>query len=173
MFHEILGMQTTLLEINLILVPSLLVTMMLFYTNWNNMSGLPWINLVIIFLLVVDLAAGVIANFTYGTNKYYSSRPKLRRIFIAVHVQPLVFSWLTGLYWTQFLVVWFYTAIIALVIDSLSGHSSQRPLAAAALTVGIAALVLFANLPTYFMLILALYMIKLILSFPVDHYRSK
>ncbi len=172
-FHEILGTQTTLLEITLILVPSLLIIVMLFYTNWNNISSLPWISLVIIFILAFDLAAGVIANFTYGTNKYYSARPKFRKFFIAIHVQPLVFSWLTGHYWTEGLVVWLYTVIMAFVIDSLSGHPSQRPLAAAALTVGIATLVFFASLPTYFMLILALYMIKLILSFPVNHYCSK
>ena len=173
MFHEILGTQTTLLEIKLIFFPSLLVTVALFSSNWNSLSDLPWISLVIIFILSFDLAAGIIANFTYGTNKYYSSRPKLRRIFIFAHVQPLVFSWLTGFYWMESLLVWLYTVIMAYMIDSFYRHRSQRPLAVAALTVGITALVLFASLPTYFLLILAFYMIKLILSFPVNYYRSE
>jgi hypothetical protein len=172
-FHEVLGMQTTLLEILLILIPSLLITVIMFYINWTDLASLPWINMMIMFLIIFDLAAGVIANFTNGTNLYYSSRPKLRKIFIAIHIQPLVISWLTGLYWTECLVVWLYTVIASFTINALSEHSAQQPVAAAALAVGIAALLLFPSLPSYFVPILALYMIKLILSFPVKHYFLK
>lgn len=145
----------------------------MFYINWIDLTGLSWISLIITFLLVFDLAAGVIANFTSGTNLYYSSRPKLRKVFIAIHVQPLIISWLTGLYWTECLVVWLYTVMASFTINALPESSAQLPLAAAALAVGIAALLLFTSLPSYFVLILALYMIKLILSFPINHYFLK
>jgi hypothetical protein len=67
-FHKILGSKTTLFEIQLPLTPSFLIRVVLFFKIWNMISDLPLLTLVILFILVFDLAAGVIANFTYGTN---------------------------------------------------------------------------------------------------------
>ncbi|AWY01592.1 hypothetical protein A8139_17690 [Marinomonas primoryensis] len=50
--------------------------------------------------------AGCIANFSFGTNEFYSKRPKNRLIFISIHIHILVIAWLLSEPMGAALIVW-------------------------------------------------------------------
>jgi len=124
----------------------------------------------IAFLLVADVFAGCIANFTRSTNNYYAARSKQRLVFIAIHVHVLIVAWLLGMgFWSAF-VVWGYTIVGAFVVNALKTSQFQVFVAGVLLALGMASIVLGMELPPYFLVISLLFMVKVQFAFAVDHY---
>lgn len=120
-------------------------------------------------LLIADIAAGVVANFTRGTNAHYAASAKRRAVFIAVHVHLPIVAVLLGLPLIPALIGWALTIAASTAVVLLQGSSVQRPVAGLGVVVVLCATVLFAETTTVLLFITALFAIKVVLSFAVDH----
>ncbi|HCK64960.1 MAG TPA: hypothetical protein DHW49_01725 [Anaerolineae bacterium] len=169
--HEVLGKESTLAELLMIFVTSIVGTLGLFFftsIEWNQLSL--W-KIVLLFLLIFDILAGFIANLTFSTNQHYKENSKLRLVFIAIHIQPLLFSFLLNDYFYICLIVWIYTLITALSINALQKYPAQRVLAGCFVMIGLIGLLLYLNpIPNLLLVALAFFHLKVTYSFAVDHY---
>jgi hypothetical protein len=146
------------------------LTVGLFLAYPEMAAGLPWWRSLLAGLLIADIFAGCLANFTRSTNDYCAARSRARLVFIAVHVHLLAVAWLLGVGGWQAVLVWAYTIIGALVVNALAGGRSQVFVAGALLCAGLALAILSLPAPPYFLLIAALFLVKVLYSFAVDHY---
>ena len=120
-------------------------------------------------LLIVDIAAGAIANLTAGTNDHYATRSRSRWIFLAVHVHLPVLALLLGAPLTPALIAWAATISGGVIVNLLAGRAVQR----------VAAGVIFATilcvLPTLpeqeptLLIASSLFAFKVVYAFAVDH----
>lgn len=125
----------------------------------------------IAYLLIADILAGCIANFTYGTNDFYRKRPANRLIFIAIHIHIIVIAWLLSEPLTPILIVWAYTIMSALLVNYLHNNKLQKFIAANLMCYGLILLVYLA-LPMWLLLVSIFFMIKVLFSFSVDHFQQ-
>lgn len=170
LFQEFLGLRTTCFDLLLILLPATLMTALLVWTGSPIFIEMSLWRTLVMVVLIFDILAGVVANLTGATNEHYASLSTKRLFFIAIHVQPLVFSWLMGGYFAECLFTWLYTVVTALLVNGLNRHPAQRPVAGAGLVVGLTILLIIAvNLPSVLTAALVMFMIKVIYSFAVDH----
>jgi hypothetical protein len=170
LFQEFFGLRTTLAEILLILLPALLMTALLVWAGAPFFSEMYLWRFLIMAVLIFDILAGVVANLTSATNDHYADQSMKRILFIVMHIQPLVFSWLIGGFFAECLFVWLFTVVTALLVNGLKRHPLQRPLAGAGLVVGLTILLLIAGkLPSFLVVALVMFMIKVLYSFAVDH----
>ena len=124
---------------------------------------------IIAFLLITDVLAGCIANFSYGTNEFYSQRPKYRLIFITIHVHIIAIAWLLSEPIDSAIIIWFYTIVSAFIVNALKGKSIQIFVAANLMCYGIF-LLLYLSLSLWFLMVSLFFMVKVLFSFAVDHF---
>lgn len=130
--------------------------------NWRVVLGA---------LLVFDISAGCIANFTPGTNRFYAARPRARHIFIAIHVHLLVVAFLLDWPMGWAATVWIYTIAASAFVNSM-GHSSLQPIVGAFLTaLGLIVAAALGPEPLGMMIVSQLFIMKLVYGFAVNHYR--
>lgn len=122
-------------------------------------------------LLLFDLGAGVVANFTRGTNAFYAARPRMRLVFIAIHVHPLVVALLLSRPLGALAAAWGYTVLAAFAVNALAGRASQTPVAGALLAAGVAGVALLPGLTPPDLALAAIFLLKVPFAFAVDHYR--
>jgi len=168
--HDVLGESQSVGEVLAIVVFGVGLATLLFFGFPEMTQGLPLWRSAITYLLVVDIFAGCVANFTYSTSNHYAARNKKRLIFIAVHVHILIVAWLLGVDFLSAVIVWGYTIASALVVNALKGNRLQLFVAGVLLTTGISVTVLWMEAPKYFLVISLLFMMKVMFSFAVDHY---
>lgn len=170
LFQEFLDLRTTIAELLLILLPAMLMTALLVWTGAPIFREMGLWRALVMVALIFDIMAGVVANLTGATNDHYADQSMRRIFFIVIHVQPLVFSWLVGGFFAECLFAWLFTVVTALLVNGLKRHPLQRPFAGAGLVVGLTILLLIAgNLPSFMVVTLVMFMIKVIYSFAVDH----
>ncbi len=171
-FHEVFGEHQTKLEVGLTLFFAAAGCLFIFAFLYpkNSETSIPITILGL--LLVGDVLAGCIANFTQRTNDYYANRPKSRWVFIGMHFHIIVIAWLLDGPLMESTVVWGFTIASAIVVNVLDGNRVQ--LFIAANLVGIGIFVIFAlEMPMWFVVTSLFFMIKVVLSFSVDHYPSR
>ena len=170
--HDILGESQTPGEILTIAVLSVGITTTLFVIFPEMIDDIPLWQSTFAFLLILDIIAGSVANFTRSTSNHYAARPGARWVFIAIHVHLLLIATLLGTGFLHALIVWGYTTAGALLVNALHGHRFQLFTAGSLLVAGIALAMLSASVPDYFQLISLLFMLKVLFSFAVDHYHQ-
>ena len=168
--HDVLGESQTVGEVISIVVFGVGLATLLFFGFPEMTQGLPLWRSAIAYLLVVDIFAGCVANFTYSTSNHYAARNKERLVFIAVHVHILIVAWLLGTDFLPAVIIWGYTIAGALVVNALKGSRFQLFVAGVLLATGIFVAVLVIEIPKYFLAISLLFMMKVMFSFAVDHY---
>lgn len=126
-----------------------------------------WLALVVL----IDIAAGTMANLKAGTNAFYAKRPRHRYGFIAIHIHLPVFAPLLGLPLAPYIGVRAYTVGVALVLNLLVGHRDQRVLAGVFPAVWLMVLPALGLDPVGIMAA-ALFLFKLGYAFAVDHRRA-
>jgi len=131
----------------------------------------PW-RAVLALLLVLDIAAGCVANFTRGTSDFYAARPRNRWIFIAIHLHLVAVAALLDADLAPAIAVWGYTIAGAIAVNRLAGKPSQTFIGGLLLAVGLAGIGLWPGLPPFMTVVSALFMLKVLFSFAVDHYAS-
>ena len=168
--HDVLGESQTVGEVLAIVAFGVGLTTLLFIGFPEMTQGLPLWRSAIAYLLVVDIFAGCVANFTYSTSNHYAAHNKKRLIFIAVHIHILIVAWLLGVDFLPAFVIWGYTIAAALVVNALKENRRQLFVAGVLLATGISVTVLWIETPKYFLVISLLFMMKVMFSFAVDHY---
>lgn len=139
---------------------------------WPMLAALPWWRAALALVLVLDIAAGCVANFTPSTNDFYAARPRNRWIFIAIHLHLIAVALLLGTDMAAALTVWAYTIAAAAVVNLLAGHPAQTFVGGLLLSIGCAGLPLLPGLAPAMLAVSALFMLKVLFSFAVDHYRT-
>ncbi len=168
--HDVFGESQTIGELLVIVLFGVGFTTLLFFAFPEMTQNLPPWRSVIAYLLIADIFAGCVANFTRSTNNYYAARDKQRLIFIAIHAHILIVAWLLGIGSWNSVIVWGYTIAGALMVNALKGSQFQMFVAGVLLTLGIAIIVLCSGTPKYFLVISLLFMVKVLFAFAVDHY---
>lgn len=127
---------------------------------------------VLAWLLMLDIAAGAVANFTPGTNAFYAQRPAWRWGFIAIHIHLPAIGWLLGLPLPPLLWVWAYTMVSAFLVNVYYSRSWQPVLAGSLLCVGVLWITRLP-LPPWQLSLALLFMIKVLYAFAVNHYPER
>jgi hypothetical protein len=142
---------------------------------------------ILLAILMVDIAGGVVANVTRGTNDYYARRRGHRIVFLSLHViQPALLILLTPAPEALVIAVAAWTLLGASVLESLRRSGCElaltAPIALAWAVIGLASLLvsggtagiglesIAAPLARAIDLLLILYMLKLLPAFSVDWY---
>lgn len=162
--HELLGERFSPLAVAAMLALGLITAL----TVLSVAPALPAWRLGLAGLLVADIGAGALANFTASTNAWYAARPRHRWGFIAAHVHLPAAAFLLGWPMRQALVAWAWTVGSAVVVNLLVGRSSQRVVAG-----GLFALSLLLPLATptvpEAVAVSALFTLKVAYAFAVRH----
>lgn len=167
--HEVLGERQSWPEVIAILTFAIVGTALiygLYYTpaempaSWRVITG---------FILIADVMAGCMANFSHGTNHFYGQRKQARLLFILIHVHILLIAWLLAAPLQPALIIWAYTIVAALLVNALHGHRLQLFAAANLLGYGILLLV-GLQAPLWLLVSGLFFMLKVMFSFAVDHY---
>jgi hypothetical protein len=165
--HEVFGEKQSAVELICVIIFAVIGSIIIYsLTDFE----LPLWQVVVGFILIADVLAGCIANFSFGTNAFYASRAKNRFIFITIHVHILLISWLLNEPIVVAGLVWLYTIASAFFVNALKGKIIQRFVAANLMCYGIL-LLINLSLPTWFLIICIFFMIKVLFSFAVDHYQ--
>ena len=168
--HEVFGESQTKSELLAILLFGVGSATLLFIMFPEMTLTLPLWQSILAYLLVLDIFAGCVANFTRSTSNYYAARDKERLVFIAIHVHILIVAWLLGIGLWSALTVWGYTIASAYVVNACKDSQFQKFVAGILLALGILIIVLGMDVPKYFLVILLLYLLKVGYAFAVDHY---
>ncbi|MCC5914007.1 MAG: hypothetical protein JJU46_06495 [Balneolaceae bacterium] len=136
-------------------------------------SGHPiWIT-VLLAILTVDIAGGVVSNFTKGTNNYYEQYPQKRVVFLLLHIiQPALLSMMFPDQVFLILAVMAYTLSISIWLDGSRKFEFPKSVSPFLTIVGITGLVIMPIEFIGLQLLLILYITKLILAFSVNWYKS-
>lgn len=164
--NELHGKQASVFDLLVNYTTAIISTIIILYLAWD--LSLATHKLVILAVLAMDLAGGVVSNFTEGTNNYYVEKPKMRYVFIAFHVvQPLVLIWLFPNDLVGIAVVSTYTLIAMTVINSIKEYLRQRVYGAFLMVIGISISFLVTAMQPIVHLMLILFVVKLIVAFAV------
>lgn len=144
---------------------------------WSGADGLAsaqanFVRRFLAWLLMLDIAAGAVANFTPGTNAFYAHRPSWRWGFIALHVHLPAVGWLLGVPVSPLLWVWAYTIATACLVNSFHGRTWQPVLGGCLLCVGVL-VISFLALPPWQTSLSLLFLIKVLYAFAVNHYPER
>ncbi len=171
--HEVLGETQTPAEILATVLFGVLVPVVLWFHGANAPTLETWRD-VVAWLLVLDVSAGCVANFTRGTNRFYRERPVHRWVFIAVHGHLPAMAWLLGAPLMPALVVWAYTVASAVVVNLLAQSPRQVVVAGVLLAAGLVlAVVTAADVAVaWWPAVACLFVLKVVFAFGVDHHRE-
>ncbi|MEI2296585.1 hypothetical protein [Ensifer sp. MJa1] len=169
--HDVFGEEQPLVFLLAILLFGIGVAMVFAFSAWPLLVSLSWWRAVLALVLVLDIAAGCVANFTPSTNRFYAARPRNRWIFIAIHVHLVAVALLLGVDLGAPIAVWAYTIAAAVTVNLLAGHAAQAFVGGLLLAIGLAGLPLLPDLIPAMAAASGLFMLKVLFSFAVDHYR--
>lgn len=119
-------------------------------------------------VLIFDIGAGYVANFTWAVQEYYRGRPRLLLPFLAGHVHLLIIAALLGLSLADAAVISAYALASAAIVGHLEG---ERQKAVAAVFVG-TGLLGIAYVASSMAMVLAgqIFILKLTHAHAVNHY---
>jgi hypothetical protein len=134
----------------------------------SRVAVMEWWKTVLLFLVTLDVCGGLVACFSAGTAIYYESRPRLRWVFIFVHVvEPailyLLFDGRLG-YW---LFLYVFTVAAASLVNVVGSRRQRETLAAALVALGTMILLPVGIATPFLVWFGPVYMLKLVLGFAV------
>lgn len=168
-FKEVLGSRQSAGALLCIALLTALAATLWGFSIGSDAASVSFWRQVLAWLLMLDIAAGAVANFTPGTNAFYAERPAWRWGFIAIHVHLPLLGWLLGLPLAPLLWVWAYTIGAAALVNLCYGRRWQPVLAGSLLCAGVLGVALLP-LPPWSMSLALLFMIKVLYAFAVNHY---
>ncbi|WP_104663217.1 hypothetical protein [Ensifer adhaerens] len=170
--HDVFGEEQPLVYLAAILLFGVGVAVVFAMAAFPLLAELAWWRTALALVLVLDIAAGCVANFTPSTNDFYAARPRNRRVFIAIHFHIILVALLVGTGISAAVAVWAYTIVAAALVNLLAGRSAQTFVGGLLLAIGLTGLPLLPGLPPALMAVSGLFMLKVLFSFAVDHYRT-
>ena len=163
--HDVLGKQQTRSSLLLI---SAAVAIALLAMAPALADIAPWRS-VLAALLIVDIAAGAIANLTAGTNEHYATRSPSRWVFLAVHVHLPVLALLLGAPLTPALIAWAATIAGGVIVNLLAGRAVQRVAAGVVFGAILCVLPILPDQEPTLLIVSSLFAFKVVYAFAVDH----
>ncbi|NQY93260.1 MAG: hypothetical protein HRT43_03760 [Campylobacteraceae bacterium] len=170
--HDVFGEKQSFIEVFASILFALIGSLLIYNLFYMDNSHLSSWKIILGFILIADVLAGCIANFSKGTNNYYSKRAKNRLIFISMHIHIIVIAWALEASLESAVLIWIYTIIAASIVNFLKGSVIQGFIAANLLCYGIF-LLIYLTLPIWFLMVSLFFMMKVIFSFAVDHFNIK
>lgn len=167
-----LGEETTLIFIFLMFVFSIGMTLLTILISDFRFRLLETYRQVILVFLMIDIYAGMMANFNPSTHDYYNKHPFLKKIFVIIHPHALIIPFLTITEFTYGL--YMYVLLVAAnVIVFLIKNRNQQEIVAIVfnLFTGFLLFALF-DLPTYVQILYLSLVIKLIYAYSVEPVRE-
>ncbi|HTF82134.1 MAG TPA: hypothetical protein VL947_10425 [Cytophagales bacterium] len=165
--QELHGTRTSILELILTYAAGLLSAISACLILQNLQLSLAMWKEILLILVVADIGAGIVSNFTKGTNDYYSQRPKERWKFIAMHLlHPTLFFWIFQETPLAFISIALSILVATALVNSVHNRT-QQSIAAFFIILGISLvplLQLYNPMTTWF---LSVFMIKLLLAFGI------
>ncbi|WKN43041.1 hypothetical protein [Tunicatimonas pelagia] len=164
--HELHGSQASITDLVITYMAAVISAIVILYLAAS--VPLPNYKFILLGLLALDLAGGVVSNFTESTNSFYTNHPTRRYLFIALHiVQPLLLIWIFPVDATVIGSISLYTLIAVLLINRLEDHHKQRGYAAFLMAIGVSFSFLVSISQAVVHLMLVLFIIKLVVAFAV------
>lgn len=171
LFHEFYGEKTTKKALYGSLMVGFIATLLIGVIFWSSLEALAVWKIVLILLFTFDIFAGLIANFSEGTNQYYQERVRLSRIFIVIHVQPILLTLLAGESWLTGLYVYAFMLAAATLTLAIKRRNRQEFFGFFLTLIAVVfTLTYFQPLPTFLEIIFVAFNFKLIYGFSVNHY---
>ncbi len=172
LLHDVLGRTQTLTEVTIVTLAAVVVGAVSLVAGEDTLSTVPAWRGVLASVLIVDIAAGCVANFTRGTDRYYAERPANRWVFIAVHWHLVAVGALLALEMVPLLVVTAYTLTAACAVNLVGRDAMQVTVGGSLMIVGIVGVVLWLPLssPDLVVATAALFVLKVVFSFAVTHH---
>lgn len=170
--HDVFGEEQPVAYLAAILLFGAAVSAVFALSAGPLLADLAWWRVALALVLVLDIAAGCVANFTPSTNDFYAARPRNRWVFIAIHFHIVLVALLLGSGIAAAVIVWAYTIAAAALVNRLAGQRAQTFVGGLLLAVGLTGLPLLPGLTPAMMAVSGLFMLKVLFSFAVDHYRT-
>lgn len=167
--HDVFGESASAREILAVLGFGLAAAAWLMLGLDAEYPTLPWWRLTIAALLITDIAAGSVANFTRSTNDFYAARPGKRWVFLAVHGHVLALAAALGADLGVALAVWAYTVVAASLVNLLAGKASQRFVAGLLLAIALLWIPQWPGVAAPLTVVYCLFALKVVYAFAVDH----
>lgn len=170
--HEILGREQSLLEIGLVVLAALGFGAALSVSAADELAGVPAWRAALAVLLIADIAAGCIANFTRGTDRHYAENPRSRWVFIAVHWHLVAIAVLLDLPVFPALAVTAYALTAASIVNLLHGRHLQIAVGASTMVTGVVGIIFWMpqSTPPFLVATSALFVVKVVFAFAVTHH---
>ncbi len=171
--HELHGISTTWFDIILAYSGGILVIISIYILCLQNNIELPIWKLFLLLLISGDIGAGVVANFTKGTNSYYGgeNNSKLRLGFILIHfLHPAIFLYTLNLFSVKTVGLVLFVIVSTLVINAIKNKEKQKVIAAFFTVLGVGGLLVIGISNPFLLCFFPLYMIKLFIAFGVRRY---
>lgn len=167
--HEVLGEEQSAFEIALVALGGLAAAAA--FGALASVGTAAAVARLVAIILAADLGAGAIANFSRGTSDYYALRPRLRWVFIAIHLHLPAIALLMGVDLGSSAAVWAYTIAAASAVN-LSSPPRQIALAGTFVAIGTMLIGILAWESPALRLAAALFLVKVAYAFAVDHYAA-
>ena len=164
---ELFGRETTTFDLLAIIISSFSFAGLTLILKWN--ANISIIKIIMLTILALDIAGGVVANFTTGTNNYYAESLQKRYLFVLFHLlQPSILIWIFPNELLAVLGVLIYTLTSSIIVLNIKKHYNQRIVAVTLLLLCLILSTLLNYTDTLIQMIMQLFSIKLILAFSVN-----
>jgi hypothetical protein len=164
---ELFGRETTTFDLLAIVIASLsfagLTLILKLNTNISNFK------LIILTILALDIAGGVVANFTAGTTNYYAESLRKRYFFVLFHLlQPSILIWIFPNELQAILGISIVVLISSIIVLKIKKYYTQRIAAITLLVLSFILSILLNFSDPLTQLLMQLFSTKLILAFSVN-----
>ena len=164
---ELFGRETTTFDLLAIVISSLsfagLTHMLKLNTDISNFK------LIILTILALDIAGGVVANFTTGTTNYYAESLRKRYFFVLFHLlQPSILIWIFPNELQAILGLSIFTLISSIIVLNIKKYNTQKIVAITLLLLSFMLSILLNYSDPLLQIVMQLFSIKLILAFSVN-----
>jgi membrane glycosyltransferase len=167
LFHELFGRETTTFDLLAIIISSLSFAGLTLVLKWN--TGISNFKLIILTILALDIAGGVVANFTAGTTNYYAESLRKRYFFVLFHLlQPSILIWIFPNELQAILGISIFTLISSIIVLNIKKQYNQRITAITLLVLSFILSILLNYSDPLLQIVMQLFSIKLILAFSVN-----
>ena len=164
---ELFGRETTTFDLLAIVIGSLSFAGLTPILKWN--TDISNFKLIILTILALDIAGGVVANFTTGTNNYYAESLRKRYFFVLFHLlQPSILIWIFPSELLVILGVSLFTLTSSIIVLNVKKQYNQKIVAITLLLLCLILSTLLNYTDTLIQMIIQLFSIKLILAFSVN-----
>lgn len=171
--HDVFGEQQQLLQLVIIGIFGILTPCLLLQLFPETFNGLPWWKATLAVIVIADIAAGCIANFSRATNDYYSKHSSKRWCFIAIHWHLLILVFALEQTYLSSAIVTIFTLLSAIVVNLLRTNEAHKFYAGTLMAVGFVGINLLEQNSVPLLIVQCLFMFKVIFSFSVDHYQKE